>query len=102
MIAKCNKSQLLEFIDRMSRKNISTISFGTISVQGRRTNTKDLLCMTTEENEKILDLMKEHEITKATMVKVIELDLPGASYNSGCHILYPSEERVAIVPRLDA
>ncbi len=102
MIAKCNKSQLLEFIDTMSRKKISTISFGTISVQGRSTNNKDLLCMSTEENEKILEMLKEHEITKAAKEKGIKIDLPGASYNSGCPILHPSEERVPIVPRIDA
>lgn len=102
MIAKCNKTQLLEFIDTMSKKNISTISFGNISVQGRGVDNKDSLCMSTEENEKILEMLRENEITKAAEEKGIRIDIPGASYNSGCPILHPSEKEIPITPRIDA
>ncbi len=102
MIAKCNKSQLVEFIDVMSKKKVSTISFGTISVQGRSITNKNALCMSTEENEKILEMLKGHKITKEAEKKGIKIDLPGASYNSGCPILHPSEEKVPITPRIDS
>lgn len=102
MIAKCNKSQLLEFIDTISKKKISTISFGTISVQGRSINNKDTLCMSTEENEKILEMLREHKITKEAKKNGIKIDVPEASYNSGCPILHPSKEAVPLSPRIDS
>lgn len=101
MIAECNKAQLLEFIDTMSKKRISTISFGTISVQGRSVYNKDVLCLSTEENENILKMLKGHKTIKEAEGRGIKIDLPGASYNSGCPILHPNEEQIPLTPRID-